>query len=104
MSRLGPARVVPVGRRASLGTNRLVTQRNKRLCRCTIRPTASATLLLSRIALHSSERSRQDSSGEALFVEVWFVVLGLTAFFALGEYSRVLWATMLLGDPESWFT
>jgi hypothetical protein len=35
-------------RRASVGTNRLVTQRNKRFCRCTIHPTVSAILLQSR--------------------------------------------------------
>src|SRR5258708_2273697 len=38
-------------RRASVGTHRSVVQRTKHLCRCTIHPTVSATLLQSRAKL-----------------------------------------------------
>src|SRR5207244_331761 len=46
------------------------------------------------LALHLLERSRRDASGEALFVEVWFAVLGSTAIFAHGADPRDLRAPL----------
>jgi len=74
-------------RRASVGTNRLVTQRNKRFCRCT---TPNSACYLASIALHSPDRSRLVSSGEAAFCCTWFAALGSIAIFAHGGgYARL---------------
>src|ERR1700681_2467114 len=65
----------------------LVTQRNKRFCRCT---TPNSECYLASIALDSPHRSRLVSSGEAAFLGTWFAALGSIAIFAHGGgYARL---------------
>jgi hypothetical protein len=65
---------MPLGRRASVGTNRFVTRRTKRLVQSTIHP----TLVL--FCFNRAKLTGQVATG--LVRRIWFAVLGSTAIFA----------------------
>src|SRR5229473_3366423 len=75
-------------RRASVVTNRLVTQRNKRFVQMHNSPNSEC--YFASITLNSPDRSRLVSSGKAPFRITWFAVPGSIAIFAHeGGYARL---------------